>query len=264
MLRRPQGRSTGVLLIRSSDKEIKMALCGCGCGQKTTQGRSYVIGHNRRGKSQTSESLIKMGNSLKKLWKNPLYREHMSKVHTGHVQPEAQKAKIGLKSKKTWANPEFKAKMKKIHEVVQASEGYKLKMKEVHTDKWKEKIRQSVKKLWEDPEYIKKMIKSRGISPNRQEIELQTLLNILLPKEYKFVGNGEFILGRRCPDFLNVNGQKKIIEFFGDYWHKEAEVEDRKKNYERFGFKTLIIWSPELMMKNRIILSEKILKFNAV
>ena len=31
---------------------------------------------------------------------------------------------------------------------------------------------------------------------------------------YKFVGDGKFLIGRKCPDFVNCNGEKIAIEVF--------------------------------------------------
>ena len=84
-----------------------------------------------------------------------------------------------------------------------------------------------VKNRWNNKEFKNKMIeyvmKGLEITPNKPEQILIKLLSKLLPNEYKFVGNGKVIIGGKCPDFINVNGQKKIIEHFGDYWHANPE-----------------------------------------
>lgn len=101
-------------------------------------------------------------------------------------------------------------------------------------------------------------------SPNNTEVKLDKFLQRLLPNEYKFVGNGKVIFDRLCPDFINVNGQKKIIELYGDYWHnllknKQRDM-NRIKTYTKYGYETLIVWEKEL--KDLIELKEKILTFN--
>ena len=87
------------------------------------------------------------------------------------------------------------------------------------------------------------------------------LLKKSFPNEWKFVGDGQFILAGKCPDFINVNGQKKIIEFFGNYWHKLEEEQQRINLFTEYGYQTLIIWEHEL--KDIDKLSNKLLKFNA-
>jgi len=107
---------------------------------------------------------------------------------------------------------------------------------------------------WKNKEFREKTIKAsmKGslITPNKPEKCINKLLNKLFLKEYSFVGDGKLIVGGFCPDFVNVNGQKKIIELYGNYWHKKQEVikrdKRRIKTYKKYGYKTLIIWEHEL------------------
>jgi len=123
------------------------------------------------------------------------------------------------------------------------------------------------KKLWKDKDYrektLKAMFRALKIKPNKPETLLISLLNTLLPKEYKFVGDGHIILGSYCPDFINCNGQKKIIELYGDYWHNKPDYKERDKRriktYTKYGYKTLIIWEHEL--KDLELLASKIMEF---
>ena len=124
----------------------------------------------------------------------------------------------------------------------------------------KAKCSAAMKRLWQDPEYIKKQMKARGCKPNKKEKLLVEILDELLPDEYKFVGDGEFILAGKCPDFLNVNGQKKIIELFGTYWHKPKEEQFRIDLFSQYGYQTLIIWENELNNPNK--LEEKLTVFH--
>ena len=70
--------------------------------------------------------------------------------------------------------------------------------------------------------------------------------------EWAYTGDGQVILAGLNPDFVNVNGQKKIIEVFGDYWHgkratKPTQREDvRCAIFAKYGFRTLVIWEHEL------------------
>ena len=133
----------------------------------------------------------------------------------------------------------------------------------------------NTKKYWQDEKYrektIKHMLKSSRIKPNKPEKVLNRLLSKLLPKEYKINVKGQvMILGRKIPDFVNVNGQKKIIEMYGDYWHSDKFVKKRGcyedtekgriKYFRKLGWKTLIIWEHELKDLNKV--KERILKFN--
>jgi G:T-mismatch repair DNA endonuclease (very short patch repair protein) len=109
-------------------------------------------------------------------------------------------------------------------------------------------------KLWKNIKHKEKMVllSRRGmhLKPNKPETVLGNLLNILFPKQYKFVGDGKVILAGFNPDFINCNGQKKIIEVYGDYWHNLDSYKKRDKRrlieYKKLGYSTLIIWGKEL------------------
>jgi endogenous inhibitor of DNA gyrase (YacG/DUF329 family) len=94
--------------------------------------------------------------------------------------------------------------------------------------------------------------------PNKEEKKLIEILNTILPGEYKYVGDGSFWIkvGNKNvnPDFINVKGQKKIIELFGNFWHGEKrtgrtkieEEQQRTVLFDRCGYKPLVIWGKEL------------------
>jgi hypothetical protein len=46
---------------------------------------------------------------------------------------------------------------------------------------------------------------------------------------------------------MNVNGQKKLIELFGNYWHEEGEEISRVSHFGQYGFKTLVIWEEDFL-----------------
>jgi len=129
-----------------------------------------------------------------------------------------------------------------------------------HVKESKLKMSKKLLELWQTKEFrennIKAVCKSKKLSPNKPEKCLNKLLNKLFLKEYKFVGDGKLVVGCFCPDFVNINGQKKIIELYGDYWHNLPEVlkrdKRRKITYTKYGYKTLIIWEHELKDLNKV------------
>ena len=76
-------------------------------------------------------------------------------------------------------------------------------------------------KLWKDPEFAKMMGQALNIFPNKPETIILNILNELYPNEWKYTGDFSFIINGKSPDFTNVNGQKKLVEFFGLWWHGE-------------------------------------------
>ena len=117
------------------------------------------------------------------------------------------------------------------------------------------------KALWKDPDYVRKQMKAIHVKQNKAEKKLEKILNKLFPNEWKFVGDGQLIIDGRCPDFVNVNGKKKLIELFGDYWHRDDDPQDRIDIFKPFGFDTLVIWERELY-DNKEVLVDRIKHFD--
>ena len=117
------------------------------------------------------------------------------------------------------------------------------------------RLKQSLtrKLLWQDPKYVAKIMKSRGVKPNKVELRLQSLLNSVFPEEWKFVGDGQLIIGGKCPDFANVNGKKALIELYGAYWHSEQKPQDRINKFAEYGYKCLVIWDKELENEEAVL-----------
>lgn len=123
-------------------------------------------------------------------------------------------------------------------------------------------------KRWQDEEYRKKQIQAsfKGLNVRQNKIEkrLEKVLYKLFPGEYSFVGDGKIFVNGFIPDFINVNGQKKIIELFGDYWHNldshKRTDKNRLKTYKKYGYKTLIVWEHEL--KDFYKLKQKLINYH--
>ncbi len=104
-----------------------------------------------------------------------------------------------------------------------------------------------------DGRRIRMMSVGNNVKPNKAELKLNDFLQQLLPNEYKYVGDGEFILAGKCPDFVNINGQKKIIELYGNYWHKGETGKERIALFRQYGYETLIVWGSELKDEEELI-----------
>lgn len=108
-------------------------------------------------------------------------------------------------------------------------------------------------------EFLALVLKANQIKPNKKELALLDIIQELsLP--YSYVGDGDFILGGKCPDFLNTNGQKKLIELWGNFWHKGQDPQERIDYFKQYGFQTLVIWESELAHSTD--LKEKLLSFD--
>lgn len=112
---------------------------------------------------------------------------------------------------------------------------------------------EAARRRWEDPEYQRHQMESWHRRPTQPELNVQDTLVKYFPGEWKYVGNGQVWIGRRNPDFINVNGKKQVIEVFGVFWHNEDEVEELTAHYKGFGFDCLIIWEYDTYNESSIV-----------
>lgn len=121
------------------------------------------------------------------------------------------------------------------------------------TKEVKDKIREKVKARWRDPKFVEMMKRKRKIRPTEIEIQLQSILDKHFPNIYKYVGDFQATIGGRCPDFLNIDGRKEVIELFGSFWHKVDQVELVVKHYRQYGYVCIVIWQEELKEEALVI-----------
>lgn len=121
--------------------------------------------------------------------------------------------------------------------------------------KYRAKQVQIALELWRNPNYVAKMMKARSTKPTKPERKLKNILDRNLP-EFQYNGDGRLgiMIGGQIPDFPNVNGEKLLIEVFGDYYHSTEVVGDAWRRselgkimvYNSLGWKCLVIWEHEL------------------
>jgi very-short-patch-repair endonuclease len=144
------------------------------------------------------------------------------------------KDKISIASKQHWEDDTYRKSV---------SDGIKKTFSEFTPEQWRNRLM--------------KLMQSLHAKPNKIEKTIGNILDTLFPGEYKYVGGGDLIIDRKCPDFVNVNGQKKLIEVYGDYWHRNDNPQDRIDTFAAFGYSTLVLWEHEIydnieLVANRI------------
>lgn len=118
---------------------------------------------------------------------------------------------------------------------------------------WREKQCQIRKELWQNPEHRERQIKAilRGLCQRPTSYE-QKIIDLIkkhhLP--FKYVGNGEVIIGYVNPDFININGQKSLIETYSIFFHKPNYEAERAKRFARYGYRTLFLNDNNLEPRN--------------
>ena len=124
-----------------------------------------------------------------------------------------------------------------------------------------EKVRQASLKQWATPETRDRLVKAilEIRSPNKTEVKVLGMLNKHLGNEWAFVGDGQVIIGGCCPDYINTNGKKLIVEFYGDFFHRPQDEGYKKKLYAKFGYDTFAIWSKDMQNHtNRTLLFDRL------
>ena len=125
-------------------------------------------------------------------------------------------------------------------------------------EEFKKKQSIIIKQLMKNnPEHIKKILTFRR--PNKTEEKLTFLFQKYFPNEFKFVGNGSFMIEGLNPDWIDCNDKKLIIELFGEPWHAKEEERERIDTFAKYGYKTLILWWKEA--RNEKLVVEKVRNF---
>ena len=158
-------------------------------------------------------------------------RQRISQKLKGHLVSLETKKLISCRTKEALANPATRARMSEMAR----------RPNPRHAKYMRER--------WQDLAYRQRQVEqwmaSRKVKPNKIEQELISLLEQSnLP--FRYVGDGQVIIAGRCPDFINTNGRKQLIELLGVYWHDKSDEETLPKYYSKYGFDTLIIWETEL------------------
>ena len=195
-------------------------------------------------------------NHLGRYVKGHIWTEEEKKVnrqkHLGKKTSVETKLKQSLALKGRPKSPEHVAKVIAARKGLKHSEESKEKNRVWHLNHWYNEMTDEKKAL-----HIKNVLRN-GKHPNKQEIRLQEFVNTL-GLSYKYTGNGTCIINNCNPDFVH-DTKKKVIELFGEYWHRDEDGSERIKKFEERGYSCLIIWSKELSKLD--ILSAKIIKFD--
>lgn len=231
-----------------------------------------------KGLSVSLKQKEKQSKTMKELYSRPEYKEKLSLSHIGRKHSDETKRRMSEAHKGHFTSDETKRKISEsqkckfvpIEQRIKSSQSHKGNK---HTNETKRKISENNARYWEgknhkyetktkisktkkeqglkeSPEHkterMKRIGQSLKLKPNKPESFILNLLNELYPGEWKYTGDFSFMINGKNPDFTNCNGQKKLIEIFGDYWHRNENPEDRKKIFKEFGYETLVLWETEL------------------
>lgn len=186
-------------------------------------------------------------------------RAKMSKAHTGRTHTAEARAKISH------------AKMGNTDSLgVPRSKEWRLNMSRIQTLRYqnpdaRRQTSEARKRNWQNPEYrdriIRAALKGSQVRPTAPESKVRSILDARFPGEWKYVGDGDVVIGGKNPDFINVNGQKSVVEVFGDWWHgeertgvpNEKAVSARIAHFAKHGFRCAVVWESEAQEEQVIV-----------
>ncbi len=193
---------------------------------------------------------------------------NMGRLNKGRKMSEEVRRRFSVARKRRWENLS-----------IEQREAFIKKMKEINADpEIKKRKSESSKRLANNPEYIKKVsegvrkamknesywenyIKGMNMKPNKIETFFINFLDENFPKEFGYNGDYrlEIRIDRLIPDFVNINGKRKVIDILGSYWHEHYEYDERIERYKKNGYDCLILWEKDL--SDLEILKEKVKTF---
>jgi len=266
-------------------KEKPVWLCACNCGEYGKPGRKFINGYNRKGinfvmaEEQKQKLRVPKSKLAKQNMKEAQNRPEVKAKRNITFNSILTKNKMSNSALIAGARPETKEKRSVAAKEIGSRHETKEKRSSYGKIPWedrenmialltaarnrlevKERNSKRMKKKWKEDIFVSKQMKARHVKQNKLEKKGEDLFHKLCPSEYKFTGDGDVVIAGKCPDFININGQKKIIEIYGDYWHRDDNEQDRIDTFAKYGYDTLIIWEREF--KDIETLTKKITDFH--
>ncbi len=191
------------------------------------------------GKHLTDDTRKMLSNVLKAKGIRPSdeARQKSAELRKRNGLTEEHKRKLAMSAIGRKMSPSARVKMSQSHMGVPLSEAHKIALTTAVFKSCREK------------------------RPTKPEKLLGEIIETICPNQYKYTGNGEMRIGYLNPDYTNVNGQKKVIEAYGDYWHRGENPQVRIDIFRKYGFDCLIVWEYEIKKEPEKV-TQKVLQFN--
>ena len=143
-------------------------------------------------------------------------RTKISQSLKGRVLSDATKAKLSLSHRALWKNPDYRMR-------------YLNTMQSRH---------------WNNPQYWKRLL-ARRIPSFLESRMIYLISKYQLP--FRYVGDGQFWIGRMNPDFVSTDGSNLVIEVYGRF-QKSRDFGDsmtyehyRRSKLSRYGYRVVFL-----------------------
>jgi len=210
-------------------------------------------------------------------WQDPKHRARMLEI----VRSDEIREKLSRITKRRWQNPEFKERVLKIfntedfkqkishiHKGQKFSEEHCRKIGEAHRKLWDDsefreahikQAREKTKLQWQNPKFrkmheekmangcLKKMLIALNKRPTNLEKQFMAICDKYgLPFEY--VGDGDFFVGSKNPDFIHTNGDKVCVEVANTcpIHHSKDYPIIRKRYFAEYGWDCVVFMGNKL------------------
>jgi very-short-patch-repair endonuclease len=195
-----------------------------------------AVSYGIKARSQhTTESARKLSETRKRLYQDGTLTVHPNFINgrANRVQTKEEIRKRAESNRGKKRTPQQRANL---------SAGVK---KACQNPEVRKKYSQAVKKTWDDPVIAARRVAATLAGsfkrPTGLEKRIIGILDKHFPNEWKYVGDGQFLIGRKCPDFVHAT-EKWVIEAFGRYWHEPDDEPKRKNDLAEYGYRTLVLW----------------------
>jgi len=249
-------------------EETRQKLGRIWSGRTHTEKSKQLVSESLTGFRHTEETRKRMSELALLRFSDPNERQKLCNAHvgmTGKAHSEETKREMSESQLRRFADPEERRKITHLHTEEAKKRMSETKLGHEVSQETRELIAQALigharskesRKMqsetmiekWKDPEYQQEWAEGMNSKPNEPELQLQSVLDTHFPGEWKYVGDGQFRLGGKNPDFMNVNSKKQVIEIFGVYWHDSDYFPNRPTeeeliaHYEEYGFDCLVFW----------------------
>ncbi len=199
-----------------------------------------AIRQSHLGKKQTEEHKAKKSQALK----GKTYEQLFGKDQAVILKEQRRRCF-------DWADTPEKRKANSVRGITRLKELMELEpwRREANSKRMSERS----KLMWQDPAFIR----CHNVKPSKVEKQMEELIKIAAPNTFEY--NGDYSMGvsigRKIPDFVHINGQKQVIEVFGNWYHKPGQESEKIQHYREYGFECLVVWENDIKKNKDVVIN---------
>jgi len=212
----------------------------------------HKISLAKMGHSVSKKTRKKISQSNKRKWQDSEYRQMMSDKHKGKTISKEVRKKMSESRKKIVFDKKRKNQLDEARKKRKFDLDTRIKMSNSSKIKWQNKTYRKYtmknnKGLFKKGDYIFYPRKTKDGPNNLEQIIIK-----IVPSCVEYTGSGDFwvkLFDRfKNPDFVvrPFSQTKKVIEVYGDYWHRNDSAQDIISLYKKRNISCLVLWEHEI------------------